>query len=242
MASVPELASLSAVLVLYNGLITLVPGGFHDRHYVPVNLAFLGLLLLWANLGFHLSPAELGWSWPQSGISALWGIAVGSIIVGPLFATAILPLRAREQLKDPRISSVTGRWLAYRALVRIPLGTALFEETAFRCILFGALLEFGPWHAIWASSLVVGLWHIRPTLDLARRRRVKTTDLLAVSVLGGLLATTAGGVLFGLMRHYTGSMARPVVAHGLINSLALVAAYLNRNRSSHTVPNSRQVG
>ena len=49
-----------------------------------------------------------------------------------------------------------------------------------------------------------------------------------LSVLGGVLATAAAGILFSALRRHTGGILGPVLAHWLINSLALAAAGLAR--------------
>ena len=228
-SSVLQVAGLSLVLVLYNNLANVIPQHFHDRWYVPMNLCFLGLLLLWAFLGLHLSRADLGFSWPEAGRSSLWGLALGLLLVAPLFVLAAFPHFLADRLQDPRLVGITGAHVLYRAAVRIPLGTALFEEMAFRGILFGALLRFGQAEAILLSSLVFGLWHIVPTWELLRASALGDSKvLLGLGMIGGVVATFVGGVLFALLRRHTGSVTGPILAHGLINSLALVAMFLRQ--------------
>lgn len=228
-SSVLQAVGLFAVLVLYNNLANLIPQHLHDRWYVPMNLCFLGLLLLWALLGLHLTRADLGLSWPEAGRSALWGLALGLLLVAPLFVLAAFPQLLADRLQDPRLVGITGAQVLYRAAVRIPLGTALFEEMAFRGILFGALLRFGHIEAIVYSSLVFGLWHIVPTWELLRASVLGDSKiLLGLGITGGVAATFVGGLLFALLRRYTGSVAGPLLTHGLLNSLALVAIYLRQ--------------
>ena len=223
-----EITVLSTALVLYNNLITTIPGAFHQRFYVAGNLAFLALLLLWAHFGLHLSTHEMGLTWSEAGTSAIWGVVVGITISGPLFLLLVAPPSFRARFGDPRTAGFTRREAAYRGLVRIPLGTAFFEEVAFRSILYGALLSFGVWQGIWGSSLVFGLWHVRPTLDLARARGEKGLHRLAMSAIAGIVVTIIAGGIFAIMRHQTNSVVGPILAHALINSLTLGASYLNR--------------
>ncbi|MFA9564871.1 MAG: hypothetical protein ACERLM_09225, partial [Acidimicrobiales bacterium] len=42
------------------------------------------------------------------------------------------PRRVRRQFADDRVRAESGREVAYETLARIPIGTALFEEVAFR--------------------------------------------------------------------------------------------------------------
>ena len=225
-----EIAGLSLLAVLYNNGAYLLPGRLHERFYILFNLSFLGLVLLWAMVGLALSTEELGLAWSKAGPSALWGLALGGAVVSPVLVLAALP-RAMPKVQDPRLAGLTPRQAAFRALVRIPLGTAVFEELLFRGVLFGLVSQHGWGPAVWASSLVFGLWHIVPTLHLLRAIPLARRGAMATLALtGGLVAAAAGGALFALLRHYTDSVAGPVVAHATINSVALAAAYVRRRR------------
>ena len=225
MVEAVHLAGIIAVLALYNNLAHFFWRGLHGRFYVQLNLLFLALLLIWAWLGLGLSVSELGLSAGDAGESLLWGVAVGWGIGGPVLATLLLPRRLRAALQDPRTKGLSGRGAAYRALIRIPLGTALFEEMAFRGVLFGALLSHGTVHAVWVSAVVFGLWHVGPILTKTRLRG-NSGGLFVVAV-EGVLLTTAMGTLLAVFRHYTDSVAGPMVAHGLVNSLALLTGFWN---------------
>ena len=223
-----QVAALSLALVLYNNLVNLLPRQLHDRWYVPMNLGFLALLLLWALVPIGIGARALGFRWPEAGWSALWGLGLGVLVVAPVFIFVAFPGLLGSYARDPRLAGLTAGEVVYRAAVRIPLGTALFEEVAFRGILFAMLARFGVVHAVWASSLVFGLWHIAPTWELVGASSLSELALpvKGMVVAGGVLATFVGGLLFGLLRHYTGSFAGPVLAHACVNSLALVAGFL----------------
>ena len=76
--------------------------------------------------------------------------------------------RARP-LDDKRITALSGRALAYQVVVRIPVGTVLWEEIAFRGVLQAALRRVMPEPAaIAVTSGVFGIWHIRPTAAALR--------------------------------------------------------------------------
>ena len=117
--------------------------------------------------------------------------------------------------------------MAYQAVVRIPIGTVLWEETAFRGVLQAALRRVMPQTAaIVVTSAVFGIWHIRPTLQalrvngLASDRRQATARLAA-----GVAATTASGVLLSWLRARSGSLAAPVLLHLATNSGGMAAAW-----------------
>jgi len=221
-------------LILYNNLVNLLPQQLHDRWYVLVNLGFLAVLVLWAIVYHGIDRTVLGLRWPKAGWSALWGLGVGLVVISPLFVLLAFPSFYSDKINDPRLSGLNASDLVYRAAVRIPLGTALFEEMAFRGLLFAALMRFGIAQAIWASSLVFALWHIMPTWELIQASTLAdlSVPLKGMALIGGLLATFVGGLLFALLRRRTGSVTGPIVAHATINSLALVAVFLGQAGSS----------
>ena len=222
---------LSLTLVLYNNLLSLVPQGLHNYFYVPLNLAAMTTLVVvaWRQLGVPLG--RLGFSRGALAPGVRWGGVVGLALVAPLFLALAMPA-TRDFLADPRVAGVGVPELAYRTLVRIPLGTALFEEVAFRGVLYGLWLRArGLRSAVVGSSVVFGLWHIAPTLELLQSSdRIDHPGLMALAFIGGIAATGAGGggLLFAGLRWKTGGVYGPALAHGLINALATLAAYLAR--------------
>ncbi len=90
--------------------------------------------------------------------------------------------------------------MAYQTLLRIPLGTALLEEVAFRGVLFGVWLETaGARRALIGSSVAFALWHIAPTVELLEGSELfGSWFVLALGVLGGVFAAFLGGLFFGL--------------------------------------------
>jgi uncharacterized protein len=59
-------------------------------------------------------------------------------VAAALGAAALTPA-TRPLLRDERITSLTARELGYHVLLRIPVGTVLWEEIAFRGVLHAAL-------------------------------------------------------------------------------------------------------
>ncbi len=114
-----------------------------------------------------LTAADMGfgraeWSPGRLGTGAAAAVAAGWLVVAAVPAT-------RPVLNDKRITSLDGRAVAYQAVVRIPIGTVLWEETAFRGVLQAALRRVLPeTAAIAVTSAVFGVWHIRPTLQALR--------------------------------------------------------------------------
>jgi membrane protease YdiL (CAAX protease family) len=129
---------------------------------------------------------------------------------------------------DSRVEDMTLGLLTYRALVRIPLGTALLEEFAFRGVLFGAWQRIARlrWAAL-GSSIVFGLWHIRPSIELLDANRVATSTPGRIGVVAAAVAaTTLAGLVFCWLRVRSRSLVAPYLAHTAVNSFALVGAFI----------------
>ena len=196
-------AVVLGILVLHNLLTNL---WFTDRWtYVPVNLATAGGLVAVAGVG-----VPVGAWWP--------GVAAAAAV---LAAIALVGVVAPRLFADQRMSGVDGRGTAWRALVRIPLGTVVLEEVAFRAVL-PALLSPA------AAAGLFGLWHIAPTakaLDVnGVRRRV-------AAVAGAVAATAVVGLVLWELRVATGGVAAPALVHMAANSGATVAASLALRRT-----------
>jgi membrane protease YdiL (CAAX protease family) len=118
--------------------------------------------------------------------------------------------------------------LAYVTLVRIPLGTAVFEEFAFRGVLLALLAR--RWSirtAVVASSVLFGLWHIRPTLSAVGINDPTAGGMtVAAAVTGAVVATAAAGALFCALRLRADSLLAPIVVHAVVNGASTVAAYV----------------
>ncbi len=178
--------------------------------------------LSWAQLG--LDPGQL----PQ-GLAV--GLAGAALIAAALAIGAVLPF-TRGAFLDTRYD-VAVRPALRTALVTIPLATVVFEECAFRGVIWGLLeSDHGPIVATVASSLLFGLWHVLPALDLARtstavsglgsasgRRR-------ALAVLGTVVGTALAGIALAELRHRTGSLAAPFLVHWAANGCGVVVSSL----------------
>ncbi|MDJ0925943.1 MAG: CPBP family intramembrane metalloprotease, partial [Acidimicrobiia bacterium] len=173
-------AALSGALVIYSSTVHLIPR--FNVLYVPLSLAGVALLgfLAW-RMGMDLEDLALERSTQRNGLA--WGTGVAALaVVALLFSIAVPGLR--PLFDDARIADIGPGLVAYRALIRIPLGTALFEEFAFRGVLFGAGLKI--WtlqRAAVLSSLVFGLWHVRPTHDLLVANDLAESTLSRIALL-----------------------------------------------------------
>jgi membrane protease YdiL (CAAX protease family) len=175
--------------------------------YVPVNLATVTVLAI-VSCSAGLSAGEVGLSRAAAPRGVVVGVAVAAIVVAGIAVGAAVPL-TRPWFEDQRMANVdTAAELAYQALVRIPLGTAFLEEFAFRGVLLGLLARLGPMKtAVAVSSLLFGLWHIRPTLGtLATNDLVEGAWTRVGAVTAAVALTTVGGLLFCALRLASGSL------------------------------------
>jgi uncharacterized protein len=162
-----------------------------------------------------------GSGWPRARPRQAAGVALG----------AAVPATRRWFLDERATTGGAGHAL-YHTLVRIPLGTAVAEETLFRGALLGILLQrHSRARASAVSAALFGLWHVLPTLDTLALNPlgsavggdpVRTTGAVMASV----AATAAAGLGFSWLRFRGDSVLAPVVAHAALNCSAFAAARL----------------
>jgi CAAX protease family protein len=217
------IALVFAVLALHNVVGNeVVP----DAAYVPVNL-LTGALLVCLALAAGASFGDLGLGRADASTGLRWGLAIAGVVAVGLAVGIALP-PTRGLFHDQRVADLSGAGLAYEALVRIPLGTALFEEIAFRGVLLALLLRLtSTIPAVAVSSALFGLWHILPTISALRANDLAEGIAATFgAVVGAVVVTGIGGVLLCALRLHTGSLVAPVVAHTATNSLAIAAAFV----------------
>lgn len=191
----------------------------------PLAAAFLLLVgrmagLTWQEMGLGRQALLLG---------TLAAVAT-ALAVAVVYAAAVAIPLTRGAFRDTRYRMGL-RAALHTALVVVPLGTVLFEEVAFRGVMWGLLArEYGAFSATVVSAGIFGLWHVLPALDLARthtsvrgqstagRRRV------ALTVLGTVAFTTLAGIVFAELRRRTGSLVAPIGLHWATNGLGVLAA------------------
>lgn len=202
----------AGVLAARNISVPLLPAA----SYLPLNLA-LGAGLVTVARAVDTTWEQLGLSGRALRSGLRWGAAVGGAAAAAMAIGAALPL-TRGLFEDGRVQIDNGLGeLAHQALVRIPLGTVLFEEVAFRGVLLGLLLQrMGTRPAVLVSSVLFGLWHIVPTVGAA-----STNDIgglaQAGAVAGAVVVTFAGGVFFCALRLRSGHLVAPVLVHLAFN-------------------------
>ncbi|WP_229071108.1 CPBP family intramembrane glutamic endopeptidase [Actinoplanes sp. DH11] len=154
-----------------------------------------------ASVGLTLT----GWVYALSGVAL---IAAG-------YGAGLLLPYARRALAEP---SFPAPWRT--ALVEIPLATVVFEEVAFRGVLWALIsAAHGPAWATAGTAVLFGLWHISP--DPGVRRQV-----------GAVAFTTLAGLVLGLLRDLSGGLLAPFALHWAANGLGVLASTVVRRRAS----------
>jgi uncharacterized protein len=132
---------------------------------------------------------------------------------------------------DRRVGTALSTML-YQTLVRIPLGTVVLEEIAFRGVL-PALLgkRVGIWRGCVGASMLFGLWHVLPALGLSKVNPAMTHIFgdgaagVAVAVLFAVVGTTIGGLFWCWIRYRSGSVLSTMIAHVATNSVGYAIAW-----------------
>jgi uncharacterized protein len=187
----------------------------------------VGLVALARRVG--LSWEDLGLARRSWGKGALYaGIAVALVAV--VYAGGAALPATRMAFLDARYHQGLGHALV-TALIVIPLGTVVLEEVAFRGVLLGLLRHHrGIRWATGLSSTLFGLWHILPSLTLARANQAVgvvfghgvMAHVLAVAAAVGF--TGLAGLVFCELRRRSGSVLAAAGLHWATNGLGVLLA------------------
>jgi uncharacterized protein len=163
------------------------------------------------------------------------GLAYGAVVA--LAVTVVLALGAvlpatRGLFQDRRAEGISTAVLLYVALVRVPLGTVLLEETLFRGVLLGlGSRRWSQTTAVVVSCLAFGLWHVLPA------RHATSFNPVFAGLAGGRLgwvygvvaavvATAVAGLVLCWLRLRSRSLLAPALLHTTVNGLGYVLAFL----------------
>ena len=148
-----------------------------------------------------------------------------------IFLMSVAMPAFNELFEDERVSTGVAT-LLYQAVIRIPFGTVLLEEMAFRSVLPGLIAKrYGVLRgSIWASALF-GLWHVLPALN------INTVNPIARDVFGGgvggkvaavvfaVVGTMIAGLWLCLIRYRARSVLASMLAHIATNSIGFTIAW-----------------
>ena len=215
-------ATWSAALIAYNNLAG--RQRWHQQWYPLANLGAAGTALA-AAAASGLTAADLGLGRGRLGAGLRWATAPSGTLAAAWVVLAAVPA-TRPALADQRITGLTWPEVGYQVTVRIPAGTVLWEEVAFRGVLQAALRRVLPRPAALAVTCgVFGLWHVRPTVEALRINQLAASRRAAAgSVAASVAGTAAAGLLLSWLRERSGSLAAPVLLHLSANCGAALAA------------------
>lgn len=228
-------ALVTSVLVVVNLLTNL----WARQHYLLISFWATGVLIAVAWLaGLSWQSLGLDFTWGTQTRGLIWSAALVAIVFVGYAVAAALPW-TRKGFADARTAQIgVGRFL-YEAFLRIPFGTALMEEVAFRGVLLASIS--GVWGLGWGvvgSSILFGFWHLLPALEF--HEASTTTDRLGnnwrgklITVSGQILGTGLAGVGFCMVRIWSDSLLPAIALHASLNALgfALSWAFARRLRS-----------
>jgi uncharacterized protein len=212
-----RLALFAAVTLLV--VSNVVSNRLWPEGYVVWNLGMTAVLLAVARLA-GLTLADLG----LHGVRLRRGLTIGALAaaaVAAVYAVAIALPATRTAFVDER-GAVPLAAILFVALVRVPLGTVVLEELAFRGVL-PALVGGGWWRATLVSSGLFGLWHVLPSMGSGPA--VMNTLGRPGAVVGTVLFTAAAGVVFRAWQRWSGHLVTPMLLHAATNSLGVLIAW-----------------
>lgn len=163
-------------------------------------------------------------------IAAVGGLAA----VAAVLASALVLPYTREVFAASPAASISSADLVWAMLVRVPFGTALLEEVAFRGVLPALLGGDGRrwmWWPVLGSSVLFGLFHLFSALRLARCDGLAVHSLFcpAGPVFGSaalMLVAMGLGIALSLVRHIGGGLLAPFAVHTAANSAGYLLAWL----------------
>ena len=166
---------------------------------------------------------------------------IGLSIVPLLFFRR--PVLLDTPLEYGPVAKMTRREMLEDVLLRVPVGIALFEELAFRGLLYSALRRsysvrtsmlwsaaaFAAWHLV-VTYTSAKQTNIADTLRVPERARpVVTPMVVPVTVAGGMVTTGFAGIIFALLRERTHSLVGPILAHWIVDALMIAALWVRSN-------------
>jgi membrane protease YdiL (CAAX protease family) len=189
----------------------------------PVGTVLLLLLARTAGLGAD----DVGLDRRSLRRGAAYAMCCVAAVAAVYVVAAWLPA-TRSAFLDERYRTDLGAAVRTAFLV-IPFGTILFEEVAFRGVLWGLVRRaWGGVPATLVSSALFGLWHVLPSLRL-NRVNPAVTDLVGpgpagqvLAVAGAVVFTAAAGVLLCELRRRSGSLLAPIGLHWAVNGLGVL--------------------
>ncbi len=187
-----------------------------------------GLLLLIARSN-GLSFDDIGLSKRTVSKGLIWGGIVALIVI---FTFIIVFMVDRNAFLDSRYHNSLNKAI-FVALIIISLHTVLFEELAFRGVLWSIFRRLkGVKFATIVSSLLFGIWHIVPSLGLDHSSNGissvigNSNNAQIIAIIVVVCVTSLTGIGLCELRRRSDSLIAPFLAHWAINGGAVIFAAL----------------
>jgi membrane protease YdiL (CAAX protease family) len=201
------------------------------------NLIAPGAYLLWGVLGIvglvllaradGLRPAQWGLG-PVTRRAATAALVFAALTATVMLIGTQLPGISDAYL-DERVAGLSAGQVAYAALLRAPVGTALLEEVAFRGVLLAMLAQrIGLGRAVVGSSALFGAWHIVPALGLAADNAALGSALGSQpgwAAVAAVVAAGLAGAFLCLLRIRYDHLIVPFALHATATSLGYLLAW-----------------
>ncbi|MFF6881236.1 CPBP family intramembrane glutamic endopeptidase [Streptomyces sp. NPDC012474] len=200
-----------------------------------VTAAALLLIARWDGL----TRADLGLDTVTLRRGLRWASVLVGTVLAVLLAGLALPV-TREVFEDQRAAGLTLGQLLWRVLVRVPVGTVLLEEVAFRGVLWAMVRRRrGTGWATAVSSVLFGLWHVLPSRGLSRANPAAAVLATgpagnALPVAAAVVATTAAGIVLCELRRRSGSLLAPAALHWAVNGFGYALAWAVLDQGART--------
>lgn len=216
------------IISIYSLVIThVIPQRYYSFSNVLIALGSIAYGLV-DGLGLR----DMGIGLHAAGTSLIIVVIMLLLIGVVLSLSYLIPPLKRLMSEGPSKRSNKNEAL-HELLVRIPFGTALSEEIIFRGVLLGLLLQdVSRIHAIIASAVAFGLWHIVPTLQTVRANDA-FKDLIGdkkhhhvLSIFTTVLVTGTAGLVFAWLRLFADNLIAPWLVHTFVNGFAIGNAYI----------------
>jgi uncharacterized protein len=196
--------------------------------YVPWNLAVAVALVVLARRLDQATWADIGLDRRHLATGLRWGLGLAAA-VAVVFLIAVSVPDLRDLFKDRRVGQRSAAAMAGEVLLRIPFGTALLEEVAFRGVLLGQLRRrVGVGRAALGSALAFGCWHILPAWGINTVNPVVRDAGVGrvTAVVSAVLATGLAGLPMAWLRLRSRHVVSSFLLHVATNSGGFLVAWL----------------
>ncbi|MGW6735533.1 CPBP family intramembrane glutamic endopeptidase [Streptomyces sp. NPDC055013] len=198
--------------------------------YVVICVVATAVLLMIARWD-GLTAADLGLDAAGVRRGLRWAPVLVAIVLLVLLILLAVPA-GREAFRDGRAADLSLERMLWGALVRVPFGTVLLEETAFRGVLWAMLRRrYGTAWATGVSSLLFGVWHLMPSRGINRSNAAVGSVFgegqagVAPTVAAAIVATAVAGVVLCELRRRSGSLLAPMTLHWAVNGFGYAFAW-----------------